>query len=204
MNTAADHPTPSPEHDHDAFVSAAVDVLQLQGSTAEQFRRYVGAFLAWCGANHHPPRFDGRVKAAYRQHLAASGVLARPKAWERRASYLNKLATATAAVERREGISASRWRTRLIHVLPANSELGRGIEAILVAAHGGYRASMRADLAVVLEWCEANCLDPTGLGPAEVQRFDRWLRRSGRRSRGPAFAARRLQRHFYQTERWWE
>lgn len=205
MSTSlADHPTRRRSHDHDAFVSAAVDVLQLQGSTAEQFRRYVGAFLAWCEANNHPPRFEGRVKAAYRQHLAASGVLAGAKAWERRASYLNKLAEATAAVRRREGISASRWRTRLIDALPANSELRRGIEAILGDAEGGYRASLRADLAVVLEWCDLDGADATALEAADLQRFDAWLLRSGRRSRAPAFAARRLHRQFHEPERWWE
>jgi hypothetical protein len=187
-----------------AFLSTAVDVLQLRGSTAEQFRRYVGEFLAWCEANHHQPSFDEPLRTAYREHLEATGVLGRPKAWERRASYLNKLAAATAGVMQRDRISASRWRTRLIDALPHDSELRRGIETIMAGARGGYRASLRADLAVVLEWCEASGLDPTELGPAEVQRFDAWLRCSGRRSRGPEFAARRLQRHFHQPDRWWK
>lgn len=187
-----------------AFLYAAVDVLRMRGSTAEQFRRYVGEFLVWCAENGHEPRFDEPLRTAYREHLEATGALERPKAWERRATYLNKLAAATAGVAQRERTAGSRWKTRLINSLPHDSELRRGIDAILAGARGGYLASLRADVAVVLEWCEINGVDPTRLGLAEVQRFDRWLRRNGRRSRGPAFAARRLQRQFYQPERWWE
>lgn len=185
------------------FAAAGARILALRGSTAEQFQRYVREFVVWCDEHQLPRRFDAYSRAAFRRHLAAVGKLGRPKAWERRASYLNKIALVQAALDRQQRIATSRWRTRLIDGLPPDGTLRQGIDAILLAAPAKSRASLRSEIAVVLAWCEQSDVEPTQLGAAELKRYDMWLALGGRRSRGTAYAARRLSRQFRSPERWW-
>lgn len=186
-----------------AFLDDATEILSLAGSSAEQFRRYVREHLAWCEANGLQPPLAPADRARYRQDLERRGVAISDRQWRLRATYLNKLPMVVAEIGRCEAVRSKGHRTRRIDALPAQSPLARAIEAILGTTAGGYRNSLRADIAVVLEWCDENGVDPTSFGLTDLAAFDHWLRADGRRSRGPHFMAKRLHSQFMTPEVWW-
>jgi hypothetical protein len=186
----------------DEIIEAARDLYGLQGSSWEQFRRYAREYLVWC--DQHAVELPGADvdRARYRAHLEASGKATRPRHWTLRATAINKLLGPVAELRRRARARASARRTRLIDVLPLGSPERAAVDAILQHASGSYRASLRADLAVFLEWCLSHSRPIGQLELADLHAFEQWLV-ARRRSKGPIFAAKRLHRRVQKPEAWW-
>lgn len=185
------------------IIETARHLFGLSGSSWDQFRRYAMEHLAWCEAEGIEVPADNDARARYRAHLETVGKVSAPRHWTLRATAINKLPAAIAELHRQVEISAARGRTRLIDALPVGSQLRQTVETVLGEATGAYRSSLRCDVAVVLDWCVANEVDALMLDSPHVSAFEEWLRRSGRRSRGPLFAARRLQRAAHRPIPWW-
>lgn len=185
------------------LIDVAEQILGLTGETWSQFRRYVTEHLAWCEATGLIAPVGDAERQRYRAHLEQSGQLPSERGWRVRSVYLNKLPAVVAERDRLRNLHAQRRRTRLIDLLPADSPLALGIERILGAVTPGYRRSLRSDMALVLEWCGQEAVDPTCIGPRELSRLRRSLRDKGYRAEGPLVAARRLHREFYVPEVWW-
>lgn len=187
----------------EAIIETARDLFGLSGSSWEQFRRYATEHLCWCEEHGIDVPASAAARAQYRAHLEASGKVTQARHWTLRATAINKLPAVITELRRQAKVACLPRRTRLIDALPEHSTLRRGIDAALGNATGGYRASLRADVALVLEWCVQNTIDPVVLGPKELAMLEHWLRFSGRKSRGPLFAARRLHRAFHRPVVWW-
>ena len=187
----------------DEIVETARHLFGLSGSSWEQFRRYATEHLAWCEFEGVEIPADNDARARYRAYLEAVGKVSAPRHWTLRATAINKLPTVIAEIQRQASTAASPRRTRHIDALPAGSELRQAIEAIVGDASRSYRASLRADIAVFLEWCRDSAVDPVALDLAGLANFEQWLTNRGRRSRGPRSAARRLWRDLHRPEPWW-
>lgn len=187
----------------DEILDAARYLFGQRGSSWEQFRRYTIEHLAWCRAEGIEPPVDAATRQRYRAYLAEEGKVTSQQSWKVRATVLNKLPAVIGELVRRDRVSTARHRTRFIDGLPARSALRGAIEELVEGKPPAYRASLRADLAVALEWCRHEGLDPQALGRREIALFERWISGSGRRSRGPISAARWLHRRFYEPEQWW-
>lgn len=175
----------------------------MSGSSLEQFRRYVTEHLLWCQRERIDVPVTDEQRHRYREHLEETTGLRSERAWSLRCVYLNKLPRLVAEHQRLQGLKVKRRRTRLIDALPEGAPLSVAIDRILAEVKPSYRRSLRCDIALVLEWCEAEDLEPTAIGTSELTRLRRWLRENGRRSDGPLVAARRLHTAFYVPEVWW-
>lgn len=186
----------------EAIIEAARNLFGLSGSSWEQFRRYATEHLRWCEERGIELPADDAARARYREHLEATGKLTRPRHWTLRATAINKLSPALTELRRCARATTSARRTRLLDALPIGSRGREAVDAVLEGTSGSYRASLRADLAVFLEWCEVHSRPVEEIQLSDLAAFERWVTR-GRRSRGPWFAAKRLYGRLREPEAWW-